>query len=686
MPIPQPMTTPMDTQAPNADIFLNAALSMGRRIASQALWEGDACTWTVMSPDRANPGARRAVEARASGTVYEGTSGMAMFLAELAAVSGDPELARAAVGGVEFGLREGESAAETSFGYHSGRVGIAYAAVRVGQRLNRPELFARAEALLRPLAGNESHDMGMDVIAGGGGGIPALLAMAGPVDAELVTGIARRLGDHLISIASRDPEGLSWATMRSSSIRNLNGYAHGAAGIGHGLLELYAATGEGQYRYAAEQAFLYERHFFNAAESNWPDLRHTELGEYQFEGRMDELRERQRSGNGLPPQPPRYMAAWCHGAPGIGFSRLRAYQLLGDPLYLEEARASFVNVEQSISDELGMNYSLCHGRGGNAETLVEGARVLGEPSLLGPAHAIALSGIERYENTGKPWPCGTMGSVSDPGLLLGESGIGMFLLRLARPEIPSVLFITIPDDAGAQGGRAGAEGFGQLRERVVEEHFGRTLGLFRGLGVDTDDAVRVAEMGPAPRRSDAELAYDALAARIQAEPDAERRALLEDAFLVDRTRYELALSVTDYTTEFLDALARVPQEEVDWREGRVSLSPRARIAVTRWDWDAWQDAGDTDSAPDEDDAYYLVQFIAGRANVRRLSPFAALILQTVRDGATVDEVIDVVAEAVSGSEGSPSREWLEDRVVEQLTQAYRAGFVDFAPGLVGAGA
>ncbi|HEX6039291.1 lanthionine synthetase LanC family protein [Longimicrobium sp.] len=676
----------MDTQAASPEIFLNAALSIGRRIASQAQWDGDACTWTVMSPDRANPGARRAVAATASGTVYEGTAGMAMFLAELAALSGDEQLARAALGGVEFGLREGEAAADNSYGYHSGRVGIAYAAVRVGERLDRPELFARAEAVLRPLAGNETRDMGMDVIAGGGGGIPALLAIAHRVDHALAMGIARRLGDHLVSIASRDTEGLSWATMRSSSIRNLNGYAHGAAGIGHGLLELYAATGDGQYRYAAEQAFLYERHFFSAAESNWPDLRHTELGEYQFEGRMDELRDRQRSGNPLPPQPPRYMAAWCHGAPGIGFSRLRAYQLLGDPLYLEEARASFVNVEASIADELAMNYSLCHGRGGNAETLVEGARILGDPSIARPAQAIALSGIQRYENAGVPWPCGTMGGVTDPGLLLGESGIGMFLLRLARPDIPSVLFLTVPDESAAQAGHAGAEGFAQLRDRVVDEHFGRTLRLFRALGVDTDADVGLAPMGPAPRRSDAELAYDALLARVQAEPDAARRALLEDAFLVDRTRYELARAVTDYTTEFLDALARLPQEEVEWREGRVALSPRARIVVTRWDWDAWQDAGDTESAPDEDDAYYLVQFYAGRANVRRLSPFAALILQTVRDSATVDEVIDVVAEAVSGAEGSPNREWLEDRVVEQLTQAYRAGFVDFAPGLVGAGA
>ena len=97
-----------------------------------------------------------------------------------------------------------------------------------------------------------------------------------------------------------------------------------------------------------------------------------------------------------------------------------------------------------------------------------------------------------------------MGGVSDPGLLLGEAGIGMFLLRLARPEVPSVLFITAPDASAAQGGRAGAEGYAEARSRVVEEHFGRTLRLFRALGVDTDAAVPARRpWAPPPARATA---------------------------------------------------------------------------------------------------------------------------------------------------------------------------------------
>lgn len=670
----------MTTQSPAAPAaetgadFLDAALRIGRRLAGQARWEGDACTWQVMSPDRENPGSRRAVASIAGPYVYEGTAGIALFLAELYGETGDEEVGRAALGAVHHALAAVAGHSDTAFGYHSGRPGVAYAAMRVGERLDRPELFARAEEAIRPLAGNEDRDHGMDVIAGGGGAIPALLRLARRVDPGLALGIARGLGDNLLARADREAAGWAWPTMRSSSIRNLCGYAHGAAGMGHGLLELYAATGDGRYRYGAEQAFLYERRFLDTGVGNWPDLRHTELGEYLFEGRTEQLRTLLRGGGRLPDAPAKHMSAWCHGAPGIGLARLRAWQVLGDPLYLEEARTAFRAVEASLSPELGMNYSLCHGRGGNAETLLEGARILGEPALLAAAEASAREGIETYEQTGQPWPCGTMGSVSDPGLLLGEAGIGLFLLRLARPDVPSALVITAPDEAAAEGGRAGAEGWAAERERTVAQHFGGTLQRFRRLGADPGDDFPGTRMDGAPARSDVEAAHDALQRVAADEADPARRALLQDALRVDAARYDLAASVTDYTHEFLDGLARLPAEELDLRAGPVALSPRVRLVTTSHDWDAWLES-DATTPPEEDEVYHLVQFAAARTTARRLSPFAAVVLQAVETPATVDAVLAEVEEAVSGGDGAPDRAWLEARVTEQLAQAYRAGLV-----------
>ncbi|MBW3655903.1 MAG: hypothetical protein KY444_07330, partial [Gemmatimonadetes bacterium] len=425
--------------------------------------------------------------------------------------------------------------------------------------------------------------------------------------------------------------------------------------------------------------------FFNPQHNNWPDLRSTELGEYQYERRLDELRELLRSGGGLGPQPMRYMSAWCHGAPGIGLSRLRGWQLLGDPLYRDEALAACANTAGTVTEHGLNNYSLCHGRGGNAETLMVAARVLGDESLRQPALESAVAGVEQHGGPdGPPWPCGTLGAVSDPGLLLGEAGIGYFLLRLARPEVRSVLVLEAPDVSAARGGAAGEEGWLAEQASSVAAHFGGTLAAFRGMGVDLD--LPLTPMGPAPRTPDVVAVYQALAARVRDEADAALRERLEDAFAVDRARCELARSVTDFTVEYTDALARLPAAEVDWRDGRVELSRRARVVSTRWDWPA-RAAADAAGPPGDDDeseAHWLVQFTGGRSMARALSPFAAVILQSVREPATVDELIDGVNAAVSGGEGEVNREWLEDRVLQQLDQAYRAGFVNLARDLVGA--
>lgn len=652
----------------SAEFFLEVALRIGRRVASLAEWEGEAATWTIQSPDRDNPELRLAKPARASGTLYEGTSGIAVFLSDLWEATGktEPELARAALGAIRFALDESPGLPENAFGLHGGRVGIAWATAKVARAQDRPELLAEAEALLRPMRGKENEDRGIDVIGGGGGAIPPLLCLAAWLpDGELPLAIARALGDQLIASGEHEPEGWCWGTMRGSSVRHLCGYAHGSAGIGHGLLELYLATGDSRYLYAMEQAFLYENAFFDETSSNWPDLRHNEIGEYLYSGRVEVLRDRMVNGPALEKQPLRYMSAWCHGGPGIGLSRLRAWEALGEQRWLDDARAAVRATLASVEDPR-MNYSLCHGRGGNTETLIEGARVLGDGSLLERTKEIALQGWEEYEAKGLPWPCGTMQGASDPGLLLGESGIGHWLLRLARPETPSVLLVVPPDSIRREDD--GGAGYAELRDQTVGEHFGRAIRLFDALGA----SVEIPAGGDG--RTDSDAARDALVAHVEAEGDPARRELLDDALRLERERYDLACSVTDFTEDFLDSLARLPEPEIRWPEARIELSPRARVVHTAYDWDAWLEDEER-GEPEPDDAFFLLLATGRNVMPRRLSPFAALVLQAVETPATVEDVVDRVAEAVSTGEGGPTREWLEDRVTEQLRQAYRAGFV-----------
>src|SRR5262249_25170878 len=144
--------------------------------------------------------------------------------------------------------------------------------------------------------------------------------------------------------------------------RRLTGLLHGAAGAAFALLELFAATGEDRYRLVAEQAFAYERFWFDAGAHNWPDFRKTPL-------------------KGRDSRPPVYGMSWCHGAPGIAWSRLRAYALLKDASYREEATTALATTQSTLErliDSYEGNFSLCHGLAGNAEVFLYGEEVLQE--------------------------------------------------------------------------------------------------------------------------------------------------------------------------------------------------------------------------------------------------------------------------------------------------------------------
>lgn len=108
----------------------------------------------------------------------------------------------------------------------------------------------------------------------------------------------------------------------------------------------------------------------------------------------------------LPPYQPKYMNAWCHGSPGIGLSRLRAWELTGQEAYRTEVKAALISTVAAIEDDVsgGGNYSLCHGIGGNCDLPLLAAKILGQIELHQLVERVAIQGMETYENVGKPPP------------------------------------------------------------------------------------------------------------------------------------------------------------------------------------------------------------------------------------------------------------------------------------------
>ena len=299
---------------------------------------------------------------------------------------------------------------------------------------SRPEFMAEAEAILARLPVLIEHDDRLDIIGGAAGCIGGLIGFNRCTGSRGAVEAAIQCGDRLISTARSMEHGLGWIT--SDNDTPLTGFSHGAAGMAWALLEVAAVSGAERFRKAARDAMAYERSLFSTEAGNWPDLRAS--------------RESGRASDG---EQPAFMTAWCHGASGIGLARLQALRHLDDPEIRPEIDAA---VKTTLAEGFGATHCLCHGDLGNLELLMQADHAA--------ATRIAARILDMIEL--RRWRCAVPLQVETPGLMLGLSGIGYGLLRVADPvRVPSVLMLEPPplpartrssDYIGRQHGEAAA--------------------------------------------------------------------------------------------------------------------------------------------------------------------------------------------------------------------------------------
>jgi type 2 lantibiotic biosynthesis protein LanM len=405
--------------------FLDTAVSIALRLCRDAIWAGDRCNWVGPAME----GSGWTIVHKSLGPdLYSGASGIALFLAEIATRTGERLVRKTARGAAaQASSRAEDIPPSLRIGFYSGLTGIAWALERSGALIGEQALRDRGSSLMEQLRSVDIDQQPLDVLSGCAGAIPVLLSLARWQRRPEFTDLAVRCGERLLNTAVRENEGWSWKTIDAPGMnpsRNLTGYSHGAAGIGWALLELGHATADARFCAAAFEAFRYERSHYSAQFENWPDFR-------------DYLRPPEQR-NTLA-----YANAWCHGAPGIGLSRLRAWELTRDPVCMQETeiavRATSRSLESPQATTAG--FSLCHGCAGNADLLIEAARVMNEPGHRARAEAVAQAGIEQFEAQRLPWPCGIPGAGETPSLMLGTAGIGYFYLRLDDPQLSSVLLL-----------------------------------------------------------------------------------------------------------------------------------------------------------------------------------------------------------------------------------------------------
>jgi lantibiotic modifying enzyme len=378
-----------------SDEFLEAAARSARRLAAAAVWHRGRCNWIAPEP------ASRPTYAALSGNLYNGTAGIALFLAEAARRLDDPRLAATARGAIRHALAKAGAA---EGGLYFGPLGVAVAAARVAQALGDESVHTRRlleawRAQAPP--GEEPH-----VAGGSAGAILALLALTDHVDAPWLTAAGAERGERLLDRAERSRDGWSWTAFGRRRNANLCGLFHGAAGIGLALLERWAATRDERFREAAERAADYEREWRRRAAGAWPDLRYI-------------TRRAARDA------PVPVSASWCHGAPGVALARLRAVQLAGGRFRAEaeDALAHTRDFALALLADVPDDPCLCHGAAGIADVLLcAGERELGLRVARTTLSHPALGGMPA-------------------GLFTGEAGVGLLQLRATNAALPTPLLI-----------------------------------------------------------------------------------------------------------------------------------------------------------------------------------------------------------------------------------------------------
>lgn len=205
----------------------------------------------------------------------------------------------------------------------------------------------------------------------------------------------------------------------------LSGFSHGISGIMFALAILNKENDKWEYCRAINDGIICEDTMYVEGYNNW----------------LDNRKEAQMQAD----EESKFMAAWCHGAPGILLARSKMYNLLPEELETKSLVWQDINQALVATEKYGFsdNDCLCHGNLGNTEILLEYAKELKNGDME-----------KRYKEARTKIAQGILNDTYDcarsylygykiPGFMTGISGMAYSLLRDICPDLPCVLSLEI---------------------------------------------------------------------------------------------------------------------------------------------------------------------------------------------------------------------------------------------------
>jgi hypothetical protein len=589
-----------------------------------------------------------------SPSLYDGAAGVALYLLELTRRTGDPAFAAPVPSALSRIRAEYER--RPLHGFYAGSGGIVYLLLRAAEILDDRRYLQWADELARQLDHLAlQYD---DIMSGAAGTLLALLhlerlapsAANRSAIAALVRALARR--------AYAGPEGFYWGRSYLQS-RGLCGMAHGVAGIAFSLYEAARFFGNESCALLAAEGLRYENSQYREEAHNWPDFRTIVFNQLDTGEAMAYLEEQYRHGDAEAfVAAPDEMRAWCHGAPGIGLSRVRAFEVTNDSRYLREARlaAETTAATQHGIVKTGGTAVLCHGLLGNAWLFLEMARH--DARWMEGAIEAARYAVLQREIMGRYLLATGGGEVlelENYGLMNGITGIGMFYLavRDAR-EGTTATNLLAPAVVGRSDERLDlAES--TVRELLIDRGFARTRARLAGLDPDYE------------RR----LPFQPYVESRLGELDDHR---LQDVFALERTRVAIDGRIASHSLvvvkdrvndERCRAMAQL--DAGAFRLQRLFLDPDVTLYATHWDWTS---SGGESSGAGDQPFHALLRVTMAGVEEGLVSSFAREVLAEFDGGGVVKDVVAAIV--ARHAEPGDDLQQLEMVILEQVRAAVAA--------------
>lgn len=332
---------------------------------------------------------------------YSGKLGIAFFLSAISKYKEtsiyDTTITTVLQNSIDKILSENKEEIDISFG--TGISGLIYTLMQVDLK----KYVKTIDRLLDFIDEKTIHgDTTFDILKGTAGCLAVLCTLYEKTKGQKALDKCVLIGEYLLKNRVITHSGYkSWKTISEVP---LTGFSHGASGISHALLQLYKITKSVKYQNASYEALAYENTSFDTEKSNWQDLR--------------------------APQK-MFQNCWCHGATGIGLSRLQAYEIMKN----EHLKIDIDRVMKSyeVIQKPGIDHYCC-GNAGRIDFLIEKYQYDKDEQSKAYLDMLLLEVLNNKNKSGYFNTYNTPNiSMENPSLFLGISGIGYVLLRAIDP-------------------------------------------------------------------------------------------------------------------------------------------------------------------------------------------------------------------------------------------------------------